>query len=250
MQKVALVTGSATGAGRACAVRFANLGFAVAVNYSKSEAEARDTAELVKACGVPVLVHKATVGDESQVKAMVARTKTELGGLDLLVNNAGMTGPVGPPDEVDVDGWQATVGVNLTGSFLCAREAFGIMRRQDPQGGRIVNNGSIAAHTPRPGGIAYTATKHAITGLTKTIALDGRPFGIACGQFDVGNAATDMTARMREGIVQPNGERMVEPTFDPEHVADAVRYMVGLPLDANVPFLTVMATTMPYLGRG
>ena len=241
----AVVTGAGSGLGRVITRALLDDGWRVALAGRREDALRETAGESPGAVVVPT-----DVADADAVAALF-RTVTEAWGrLDLLVNNAGMTGPVGTPDEVDVAGWQATVGVNLTGSFLCAREAFGIMRRQDPQGGRIVNNGSIAAHVGRPGGIAYTATKHAITGLTKTIALDGRPFGIACGQFDVGNAATDMTARMREGIVQPNGERMVEPTFDPEHVADAVRYMVGLPLDANVPFLTVMATTMPYLGRG
>ena len=241
----AVVTGAGSGLGRVITRALLDDGWRVALAGRREEALRETAADAPGALVVPT-----DVADAGDVAALFAAVTDAWGRLDLLVNNAGMTGPVGPPDEVDVDGWHATVGVNLTGSFLCAREAFGIMRRQDPQGGRIVNNGSIAAHVGRPGGIAYTATKHAITGITRSIALDGRPFGIACGQFDVGNAATDMTARMREGIVQPNGERMVEPTFDPEHVADAVRYMVGLPLDANVPFLTVMATTMPYLGRG
>jgi NAD(P)-dependent dehydrogenase (short-subunit alcohol dehydrogenase family) len=241
----AVVTGAGSGLGRVITRALLDDGWRVALAGRREEA-LRETAD----DSPGALVVPTDVADADAVAALFAAATDAWGRLDLLVNNAGMTGPVGTPDEVDVDGWHATVGVNLTGSFLCARQAFGIMRRQDPQGGRIVNNGSIAAHVGRPGGIAYTATKHAITGLTKSIALDGRPFGIACGQFDVGNAATDMTARMREGIVQPGGVRMVEPTFDPVHVADAVRYMVGLPLDANVPFLTVMATTMPYLGRG
>ncbi len=241
----AVVTGAGSGLGRVISRALLDDGWRVALAGRREDAlhETAGSAE-------GALVVPTDVADADAVAALFRAATDAWGRLDLLVNNAGMTGPVGTPDEVDVEGWEATVGVNLTGSFLCAREAFGIMRRQDPQGGRIVNNGSIAAHTGRPGGIAYTSTKHAVTGLTKSIALDGRPFGIACGQFDVGNAATDMTARMREGIVQPNGERMVEPTFDPAHVADAVRYMVGLPRDANVPFLTVMATTMPYLGRG
>ncbi|MCD2193730.1 SDR family oxidoreductase [Actinomycetospora endophytica] len=241
----AVVTGAGSGLGRVISRALLDDGWRVALAGRREDALRETAAESEGALVVPT-----DVADADAVAALFGAATDAWGRLDLLVNNAGMTGPVGTPDQVDVDGWQATVGVNLTGSFLCAREAFAIMRAQEPQGGRIVNNGSIAAHTGRPGGIAYTSTKHAITGLTKSIALDGRPFGIACGQFDVGNAATDMTARMREGIVQPNGERMVEPTFDPVHVADAVRYMVGLPLDANVPFLTVMATTMPYLGRG
>ncbi len=241
----AVVTGAGSGLGRVITRALLDDGWRVALAGRREDALRETAGDSPDAVVVPT-----DVADADAVAALFRTVTDTWGRLDLLVNNAGMTGPVGTPDEIDVEGWAATVGVNLTGSFLCAREAFGIMRRQDPQGGRIVNNGSIAAHVGRPGGIAYTSTKHAITGLTKTIALDGRPYRIACGQFDVGNAATDMTARMREGIVQPNGERMVEPTFDPEHVADAVRYMVGLPLDANVPFLTVMATTMPYLGRG
>ena len=227
----AVVTGAGSGLGRVIARALLDDGWSVALAGRRAQplhetADGRRRAHVVP----------TDVADAEAVGALFRAVTGAWGRLDLLVNNAGATGPVGTPDEVDVAGWQATVGVNLTGSFLCAREAFAMMRAQDPQGGRIVNNGSIAAHTPRPGGIAYTATKHAITGLTKTIALDGRPFGIACGQFDVGNAATDMTAHMREGVPQPNGERLVEPTFAPEHVADAVRYMVGLPLDANVPF--------------
>jgi NAD(P)-dependent dehydrogenase (short-subunit alcohol dehydrogenase family) len=241
----AVVTGAGSGLGRVISRALLDDGWRVALAGRREDALHETASGFSGALVVPT-----DVADADAVAALFRAVTDAWGRLDLLVNNAGMTGPVGTPDEVDVAGWQATVGVNLTGSFLCAREAFAIMRAQEPQGGRIVNNGSIAAHVGRPGGIAYTSTKHAITGLTRSIALDGRPFGIACGQFDVGNAATDMTARMREGIVQPNGERMVEPTFDPAHVADAVRYMVGLPLDANVPFLTVMATTMPYLGRG
>ena len=241
----AVVTGAGSGLGRVISRALLDDGWRVALAGRREEA-LRETADGRE----NALVVPTDVADADAVAALFRAVTDRWSRLDVLVNNAGMTGPVGTPDQVDVEGWNATVGVNLTGSFLCAREAFAIMRAQDPQGGRILNNGSIAAHVGRPGGIAYTATKHAITGITRTIALDGRPFGIACGQFDVGNAATDMTVRMREGIVQPNGERMVEPTFDPEHVADAVRYMVGLPLDANVPFLTIMATTMPYLGRG
>jgi NAD(P)-dependent dehydrogenase (short-subunit alcohol dehydrogenase family) len=241
----AVVTGAGSGLGRVISRALLDDGWSVAL------AGRREDALVETAGGSPrALVVPTDVADADAVAALFRAVVDTWGRLDLLVNNAGTTGPVGTPDEVDVEGWHGCVGVNLTGTFLCAREAFGIMRRQDPQGGRIVNNGSIAAHVGRPGGIAYTATKHAVTGITRSIALDGRPFGIACGQFDVGNAATDMTARMREGIPQPNGDRMVEPTFDPAHVADAVRYMVGLPLDTNVPFLTVMATTMPYLGRG
>jgi NADP-dependent 3-hydroxy acid dehydrogenase YdfG len=172
------------------------------------------------------------------------------GRVDLLFNNAGTFGPSGPLDEVGVDAWRAAVDTNLTGSFLCAREAFATMRAQDPRGGRIVNNGSISAHTPRPGSAAYTATKHAITGLTKSISLDGRAFDIACGQIDIGNAATEMTAGIATGAKQADGSVRPEPTFDARHVADAVLFMAALPLDANVQFMTIAATSMPFIGRG
>jgi NAD(P)-dependent dehydrogenase (short-subunit alcohol dehydrogenase family) len=166
------------------------------------------------------------------------------------VNNAGMFGLAGTVDTMAVADWRTAVDTNLTGSFLCAREAFALMRAQEPGGGRIINNGSISAHTPRPGSAAYTATKHAITGLTKSLSLDGRPFGIACGQIDIGNAATEMTARMSSGTAQADGSIRAEPTFDARHVANAVLYMAGLPLDTNVQFLTITATTMPFIGRG
>jgi NAD(P)-dependent dehydrogenase (short-subunit alcohol dehydrogenase family) len=170
--------------------------------------------------------------------------------VDLLINNAGTFGPVGGVDEIPIEGWLSTVAVNLTGAFLCAREAVATMKAQDPQGGRIINNGSISAHTPRPGSAAYTATKHAITGLTKSLSLDGRAHGIACGQIDIGNAATDMTAGIARGARQADGRVLPEPTFDVRHVAEAVLFMAGLPLDANVQFMTVTATTMPFIGRG
>jgi NAD(P)-dependent dehydrogenase (short-subunit alcohol dehydrogenase family) len=167
-----------------------------------------------------------------------------------LFNNAGTFGPIGTIDEISVDDWQATVDTNLHGAFLCAREAFAAMRTQDPSGGRIINNGSISAHTPRPGSVAYTATKHAITGLTKSISLDGRAYGIACGQIDIGNAATELTAGIASGATQADGTVRAEPTFDAAHVGDAVLFMARLPLDTNVQFLTITATTMPYIGRG
>jgi NAD(P)-dependent dehydrogenase (short-subunit alcohol dehydrogenase family) len=184
------------------------------------------------------------------VAALFDRVRDQWGRLDLLVNNAGIFGPVGPPDEIDLAAWQAVVDVNLTGSFLCAQHAMQMMKAQHPRGGRIINNGSISAHAPRPGSVCYTATKHAMTGLTKSLSLDGRAFDIACGQIDIGNAATDMTQPMTRGMPQANGSVAVEPVFDPRHVADAVLYMASLPLDTNVQFLTITATTMPYIGRG
>jgi NAD(P)-dependent dehydrogenase (short-subunit alcohol dehydrogenase family) len=184
------------------------------------------------------------------VQALFDRTRDVFGRLDLLFNNAGVGAPAIPLEELTVAQWQRVVDVNLTGAFLCTQQAFRLMKAQSPHGGRIINNGSISAHTPRPHSAPYTATKHAITGLTKATALDGRAHDIACGQIDIGNAATDMTAKMSAGVLQPNGEKAVEPTMDVEHVARAVLYMASLPLDANVLFLTVMATRMPFVGRG
>ena len=244
-RRIALVTGSGSGLGRTIARALLDDGWSVVLAGRRADALEETAAGYSEALAVPT-----DVADPASVDALFAAVRDRFGRLDLLVNNAGMGGPSGTPDEIDVDGWRRTVEVNLTGSFLCARAAFALMREQRPQGGRIIDNGSIAAHSPRPGSIAYTATKHAITGLTKSLALDGRPFRIAAGQIDIGNAATAMTSGAGEGLLQANGERTPEPTFDPKHVADAIRYMAGLPLDANVPFLTVMATAMPYLGRG
>ena len=192
----------------------------------------------------------ADVTDERSVRTLFDDVVTTFGRLDLLVNNAGMGGPAVEIDEIDLKDWRAVVDLNLTGAFLCTRAAFGIMRGQDPRGGRIVNNGSISAHAPRPNSIAYTATKHAITGLTKSTALDGRRFDIACGQIDIGNAATDMTARMSDGVPQPDGSTRPEPTMALADVAAAIVYMADLPLSANVLSMTVIATAMPYVGRG
>ncbi len=188
--------------------------------------------------------------DAESVAQLFGAVRQTWGRVDLLVNNAGMFGPAGSVDEISVEDWNATVATNLTGSFLCAREAFAAMRAQEPQGGRIINNGSISAHTPRPGSAAYTATKHAITGLTKSLSLDGRPYRIACGQIDIGNAATEMTAGIAVGARQADGSVRPEPTFDPAHVAEAVLMMARLPLEANVQFMTIMATAMPFVGRG
>jgi NAD(P)-dependent dehydrogenase (short-subunit alcohol dehydrogenase family) len=190
------------------------------------------------------------VTSEEDVATLFSVVRREWGRVDLLVNNAGTAGSGGAADEVSLEDWQRVVDTNLTGSFLCAKHAMRIMKAQEPRGGRIINNGSLSAYTPRPGSVAYTATKHAITGLTKSIALDGRDAGIACGQIDIGNAATEMTAHFGDGVPQANGSVAAESSFDPRHVADAVRYMANLPLGANVLFLTVMATTMPFVGRG
>jgi NAD(P)-dependent dehydrogenase (short-subunit alcohol dehydrogenase family) len=190
------------------------------------------------------------VADVASIKALFARTKETFGRLDVLFNNAGIGAPAGPLEDLPFEQWKAVVDTNLTGSFICTQEAFKIMKAQTPRGGRIINNGSISAHAPRPGSVAYTSTKHAITGLTKTTSLDGRKYDIACGQIDVGNAETPMTARMKKGVPQPNGTVEIEPVMDVENVANAVVYMASLPLDANVLFLTVMATKMPFVGRG
>ncbi|SFI91471.1 SDR family oxidoreductase [Amycolatopsis sacchari] len=241
---VAVVTGAGSGLGRVIARALLDAGYDVALAGRRPEALA-ETAE-----GRSALVVPTDVADEQQVEALFDAVRREWGRLDLLVNNAGTFGPSGDVGELDVAAWRQTVDVNLTGAFLCARQAVRVMKEQRPQGGRIINNGSISAHAPRPGSAAYTATKHAITGLTKTISLDGRPFGIACGQIDIGNAATDMTAGIATGARQADGSVRPEPTFDPVHVAEAVLYMAGLPLEANVQFMTLTATKMPYIGRG
>ncbi|WP_300007813.1 SDR family oxidoreductase [Pseudonocardia sp.] len=244
-QPVAIVTGAGSGLGRVVARTLLDDGHRVALAGRRVEPLA-GTAD-----GSPdALVVPTDVADAGSVAALFGTVVDAWGRVDLLVNNAGRFGPAGTPDEIDVDDWRATVDANLTGAFLCAREAFARMRAQTPQGGRIINNGSISAHVPRPGSIAYTATKHAVTGLTRSLSLDGRPFGIACGQIDIGNAATDMTSGIAQGARQADGSIRPEPTFDAQHVADAVRYMAGLPLDANVQFLTITATTMPFIGRG
>jgi NAD(P)-dependent dehydrogenase (short-subunit alcohol dehydrogenase family) len=196
------------------------------------------------------LVVPTDVSDELAVKQLYASIEKQWGRLDVLFNNAGVNTAAIPLDELALDDWRRVVDTNLTGMFLCVREAFRLMKRQEPKGGRIINNGSISAHVPRPHSVAYTATKHAVTGLTKSASLDGRTHAIACGQIDIGNAATDMTARMEVGVPQANGTLAIEPTMDVRHVADAVVYMAGLPLDTNVPFITVMANEMPYMGRG
>jgi NAD(P)-dependent dehydrogenase (short-subunit alcohol dehydrogenase family) len=249
---VAVITGAGSGLGRSIALALLGAGWQVALAGRRPDA-LDQTAQAAQAAGAPAdsaLAVPADVTSPPSVAALFDRVRDHWGRLDLLVNNAGIFGPAGPPDEIDLAAWQAVVDVNLTGSFLCAQHAMRMMKAQHPRGGRIINNGSISAHAPRPGSVCYTATKHAMTGLTKSLSLDGRAFDIACGQIDIGNAATEMTQPMTRGMPQANGSVAVEPVFDPRHVADAVLYMASLPLDTNVQFLTITATTMPYIGRG
>ncbi|WP_457424858.1 SDR family oxidoreductase [Roseateles sp. P5_E7] len=240
--KVALVTGAGSGIGRAVARALAAEGWTLAL-MGRREAALRETLE-------DALVLPTDVTDEVQVDAAFATLRDRFGRLDLLFNNAGMGAPAVPIDELTVAQWRAVVDTNLTGSFLCARAAFALMKSQDPRGGRIINNGSISAYSPRPNTAPYTSTKHAISGLTKSLSLDGRAFDIAAGQIDIGNAATEMTEKMLRGVPQANGQIAVEPRMDVQDVARAVVYMAGLPLSANVQSITVMATQMPFVGRG
>ncbi len=245
--KVAIVTGAGTGVGKAVALALGRDGYAVALAGRRKEALEETAAE---AKGARTIVVPTNVGDPASVRALFARTKEAFGRLDLLFNNAGIGAPPIPLEELTYEQWKAVVDTNLTGPFLCTQEAFRMMKNQTPRGGRIINNGSISAHAPRPNSSPYTSTKHAITGLTKATSLDGRNFDIVCGQIDIGNAATPMTARMKNGVPQADGTMAVEPTMDVEHVARAVAHMASLPLDANVLFMTVMANKMPFVGRG
>ncbi len=247
--KVAIVTGAGSGIGRAVALALMREGYAVTLAGRRKEALEAVAAE-GKPSGARALVVPTDVGDPASVRALFARTKDAFGRLDVLFNNAGIGAPAIPLEDLTYEQWKAVVDTNLTGAFLCTQEAFKIMKSQEPRGGRIINNGSISAHAPRPNSSPYTSTKHAITGLTKASSLDGRKYDIACGQIDIGNAATPMTERMKKGVPQPNGTVVPEPTMDVENVARAVVLMAGLPLDANVQFLTVMATKMPFVGRG
>jgi NAD(P)-dependent dehydrogenase (short-subunit alcohol dehydrogenase family) len=246
-QPVAVVTGAGSGLGRGIARALLNEGYRVAL-AGRRDAGLRETAG--DRLGTAAIAVPTDVADTRSVAALFDAVRDRWGRVDLLVNNAGVFGPSGPVDEISPEDWRATVDINLTGAFLCAHHAVALMKAQDPRGGRIINNGSISAHTPRPNSVAYTATKHAITGLTKSLSLDGREHGIACGQIDIGNAATDMTAGIARGALQADRSVRAEPTFDAEHVAGAVLYMAGLPLDANVQFMTITATTMPFIGRG
>lgn len=254
--KVAVITGAGSGVGRATAITLYKHGYAVVLAGRRKLAldeslrlVTSDKLDVEKALGRALIV-VTDVTSEDSVKCLFEKTVDTFGRVDVIFNNAGVGAPKVSLEELSVADWRHVVDTNLTGSFLCTQEGFRIMKRQNPAGGRIINNGSISAHVPRPQSSAYTATKHAITGLTKSTNLDGRDFDISCGQVDIGNAATPMTERMSKGVDQPNGTTLVEPTIDVQHVANAVLYMVQLPLDANVPFLTVMANKMPFIGRG
>ena len=246
-ERVAVVTGAGTGIGKAVALALAGDGFAVVLAGRRAD-KLEDTAK--EAGNAKTLSVPTDVSDPESIKALFARTKKEFGRLDLLFNNAGIGAPAVPMEELPLETWRKVVDTNLTGLFVCTQEAIKIMKAQNPRGGRIINNGSISAQAPRPNSAPYTATKHAITGLTKSASLDGRKYDIACGQIDIGNAATEMTARMKDGMPQADGRIAPEPTMAVENVARAVVFMASLPLDANVQFMTVMATKMPLIGRG
>ncbi|MFZ3321966.1 MAG: SDR family oxidoreductase [Usitatibacter sp.] len=246
--KVAVVTGAGTGIGKAAALALMKEGYNVAFAGRRAEPLEKAIAESGKAANA--IAVPTDVGDPKSVSALFAAVKSKWGRLDVLFNNAGMGAPPVPMEDLTYEQWTNVVNANLTGSFLCTQEAIRIMKAQTPKGGRIINNGSISAHAPRPNSVAYTSTKHAITGLTKSTSLDNRKHDIACGQIDIGNAATEMTERMTKGIAQANGEIMVEPRMNVQDVADAVVFMSKLPLDSNVQFMTIMATKMPFVGRG
>ncbi|MBU9582001.1 SDR family oxidoreductase [Burkholderia multivorans] len=248
-KQFAAVTGAGSGIGRAAAVALAGAGFTVAL-IGRTEASLRETQEAIHTAGGDAHVFPADVTDEVSVDHAFAQIKQQFGRLDVLFNNAGRNAPPVSLDAYELDVWNAVVATNLTGVFLCARAAWRIMKAQTPQGGRIINNGSISAYSPRPETIAYTATKHAVTGITRSLALDGRAYNIACGQIDIGNAATALTERMTQGVPQADGSMAPEPRMDVAHVANAVVQMASLPLDANILNMTIMATTMPFVGRG
>ena len=247
--KVAIVTGAGSGIGKCTSLALLRDGYSVALAGRRVEPLETTVTEAGSA-GSRSLVVPTDVRDPDSVRILFAKTKETYGRLDLLFNNAGISARPKPLEKLSYEEWKSVVDVNLTGVFLCTQQAFTLMKNQTPRGGRIINNGSVSAHTPRPNSAPYTATKHAITGLTKSTALDGRDYNIACSQIDIGNAATTMTARMKDGIPQANGAVAVEPTIDADHVARALLYMARLPLDANVQFMTLMATKMPYIGRG
>ena len=247
-KKVAVVTGAGTGIGKASAIALVKDGYSVA--FAGRRLEPLQEAVRESGGGDRAIAVPADVGDPKSVAALFAKVKSAFGRLDVLFNNAGTGAPAIPMEDLTVEQWLNVVNANLNGAFYCTQEAIRIMKAQSPMGGRIINNGSISAHSPRPNTVAYTSTKHAITGLTKSTSLDGRKYDIACSQIDIGNAATPMTERMTKGVLQPGGATMVEPRMDAEHVGSAVAYMASLPLDANVLFMTVMATKMPFVGRG
>lgn len=247
--KVAVITGAGSGIGSAVAIKLHEAGYRVVLAGRRAD-ELQKTADAMVTPGAKALVVPTDVADQASVKALFAATHEAFSRTDVLFNNAGTFAVGTAIEDIPLDVWKRVVDVNLTGAFLCAQEAIRMMKAQTPKGGRIINNGSISANVPRPLSAPYTATKHAITGLTKSISLDGRADNIACSQIDIGNAATDFTAKMASGILQANGQTLVEPRMDVQHVADAVLYIANLPLDANVQFMTLMATTMPYIGRG
>jgi NAD(P)-dependent dehydrogenase (short-subunit alcohol dehydrogenase family) len=251
MTKVALITGAGSGIGKATALAFLREGYSVVLAGRRRDRLEQTAAEGAGApAGSNTLVVPTDVGDPASVRALFSQAKESFGRLDVLFNNAGAGAPAIPLEDLSFEQWKAVVDVNLNGTFLCTQEAIKLMKSQTPRGGRIINNGSISAHTPRPDTAPYTATKHAITGLTKSTALDGRKYDIACGQIDIGNAATDLTSRMQEGIIQPHGAIMTEARMDVEHAAEAVLAMARLPLETNILFMTIMATKMPFVGRG
>ncbi len=247
--KVALVTGAGSGIGKASSIALAKAGYHVVLAGRRLEL-LENVAREVEAHGRKAIAVSTDVGDPNSVRSLFAKTRSTFGRLDVLFNNAGMGTPAMPFEDISYEQWKAVVDVNLTGMFLCSQEAFRIMKDQSPRGGRIINNGSISAYAPRPFSAPYTATKHAVSGLTRACSLDGRAYDIAVGQIDIGNAATEMTERMAKGVLQPDGSMRVEPRMDVQHVADAVVHMASLPLETNVLFMTIMATKMPFVGRG
>jgi NAD(P)-dependent dehydrogenase (short-subunit alcohol dehydrogenase family) len=248
-ERVALVTGAGSGIGRAAALALQRAGYAVALAGRRAEA-LKATMEMADGSGGRMIAVPTDVSNPAGVNVLFARIREEFQRLDVLFNNAGLNAPGIPIEDLPFETWSSIVNVNLTGAFLCAQAAFRLMKEQKPRGGRIINNGSIAAAAPRPNHVPYTSTKHAITGMTKCFSLDGRKYDIACSQLDIGNAATEMTERLNAGVLQANGRKMKEPRMDLRHVADAVLYIANLPLDANVQFMTLMATKMPLVGRG